>query len=331
MIQSDWLQVFKKKKIVVLGDVMLDEYLIGHVNRISPEAPVPIVSLEKEDLRLGGAANVALNLKSLGIETYICSIIGDDKDGESLLQLCKNQGIYSSGLQLVKNRKTTKKTRVLGNNQQLLRIDSEQINPINAEEEQFILKYLKELFNNEIDALIFEDYDKGCLTPFLIKEVIQLCKKYNVITTVDPKKNHFFNFQGVDLFKPNLKELKEGLNMDFNVIDNKEFNHAVEELRLKLEHKITLITLSEQGIYINNGVKHFIVPAHLRNIADVSGAGDTVISVATLCLLAGLSMENIAEVANLAGGLVCEKSGVVSIVLEELINELEEKNISISY
>lgn len=314
---------FKTKRIIVLGDIMLDAYMLGSVTRISPEAPVPIVSLTQEDERLGGAANVALNLVSLGAQAIICSVIGKDKEGKKLIDLFHSNHISSEGLIESDNRKTTVKTRIIGNNQQLLRIDSEQTNDISSFEEEKLFSKIESLIKTGIDALIFEDYNKGTLTVSLIEKVIKLCNENNVLTTVDPKKKNFFAFQGVTLFKPNLKELKEGLDLHFSMKDFPSFENAVELLREKLKHEITFITLSEHGVFIKNNAEKHKIAAHVRNISDVSGAGDTVISVATLCLTAGLKINEIAEISNLAGGLVCEKSGVVSIEKEELRLELE--------
>lgn len=316
-------ETFKTKKIIVLGDVMLDAYIIGNVTRISPEAPVPIVNFDKSEQRLGGAANVALNLSALEAKAIVCSVIGNDQDGENLINLLKENAISADGIVRSQNRKTTVKTRVLGNNQQLLRIDSEQTNDISTEEEYELLEKIEKLIEQGIDALIFEDYNKGTLSANLIAKVIELCVKNNIPTTVDPKKTNFFAYKGVTLFKPNLKELKEGLNVNFSMTDKAAFENAVDELRLKLSHKITFITLSEHGVFIKNEVRKKLVPAHVRTIADVSGAGDTVISLATLCLCSDLEIEDIAEISNLAGGLVCEKTGVVSIDKNELLQELQ--------
>lgn len=313
---------FSGKKIAVVGDVMLDAYLRGGVFRVSPEAPVPIVSLEKQEDRLGGAANVALNLVSLGAKAIICSVIGDDKDGNRLVDLLAEQGISSEGIVQSENRQTTVKTRVIGNNQQLLRIDAEQTDDINTTEENQIIAKIQHLIAQGIDALIFEDYNKGVLTQNVIEKIIQLCQENQVVTTVDPKKTNFLAYKGVTLFKPNLKELKEGLDVHFSIENKSDFENAVQKLEQILQNEITFITLSEHGVFIKNEAAKFYIPAHLRNIADVSGAGDTVISVATLCLTLGLPISEIAEIANLAGGLVCEKSGVVSIELPQLKAEL---------
>ncbi len=320
---------FSEKRIVVLGDVMLDTYLRGGVYRVSPEAPVPIVSLNKQEDRLGGAANVALNIISLGAEAIMCSVIGNDQEGNRLADLLTENGISNQGIVRSENRKTTIKTRVIGNNQQLLRIDSEQTDAISTGEELALFEKIDALIASGIDALIFEDYNKGVLTANVISTIIHKCKKAGVLTTVDPKKDHFLDYKGVDLFKPNLKELKEGLDVQFSILNRSDFESAVRQLETILNNRITFITLSEHGVFIQENNKKAYIPAHLRNITDVSGAGDTVISVATLCLTAGLSIQNIASIANLAGGLVCEQSGVVSIEKDQLRAELERLKINL--
>lgn len=320
---------FSEKRIVVLGDVMLDTYLRGGVYRVSPEAPVPIVSLNKQEDRLGGAANVALNIISLGAEAIMCSVIGNDQEGNRLADLLTENGISNQGIVRSEKRKTTIKTRVIGNNQQLLRIDSEQTDAISTGEELALFEKIDALIASGIDALIFEDYNKGVLTANVIATIIHKCKKAGVLTTVDPKKDHFLDYKGVDLFKPNLKELKEGLDVQFSILNRSDFESAVSQLETILNNRITFITLSEHGVFIQENNKKAYIPAHLRNITDVSGAGDTVISVATLCLTAGLSIQNIASIANLAGGLVCEQSGVVSIEKDQLRSELERLKINL--
>jgi rfaE bifunctional protein kinase chain/domain len=228
------------------------------------------------------------------------------------------EGIYASS-----NRITTVKTRVLSNNQQLLRIDSEDTSLISKEEETQLYQQIERIIEQGIDGIIFEDYNKGVLTSHLISSVMILAKFHGIPTTVDPKKDQFFSYRGCTLFKPNLKELKEGLKVEFDFKNDKDsFLKAVIELEERLENEISFITLSEYGVFIQaQGTPHFI-PAHLRNIADVSGAGDTVIAVATLCLVAGASAAEIAAIANIAGGLVCEQPGVVSIEKERLLNEV---------
>jgi rfaE bifunctional protein kinase chain/domain len=315
---------FVGKRILVIGDVMIDSYLRGKVNRVSPEAPVPIVSLEKEEDRLGGAANVAINLVAMGAVPIICSVVGTDKQSSDLKELLEASAISAKGLIFSETRKTTVKTRVIGNNQQLLRIDSEQTNAISDTEELLLINVVKSLIDNGVDGIIFEDYNKGVLTENFIKSIIAYANLNGIVTTVDPKKDNFLAYKNVTLFKPNLKELKEGLGLDFSFSTEKDkFEESVVKLESELNNSISFVTLSEHGVYIKQEKEVFYTAAHIRNIADVSGAGDTVISIATLCLVVGLPLNLIAEISNIAGGLVCEKSGVVSIDKDLLLKETE--------
>lgn len=313
---------FTQKRILVLGDVMIDAYLRGKVTRVSPEAPVPIINLSKSDERLGGAANVALNLLSLGAEPILCSLVGNDSAGNTFDGLMTKRGLSIEGIVKSNDRKTTVKTRVIGNNQHLLRIDEEEISPLNSDQELEVINKVKGLLNS-IDAIILEDYNKGVLTDRVIREVVKMANASNVIVAVDPKKDNFFSYENVTLFKPNLKELKEGLNLEFNFENGKKgFEDAIAQLESKMNNKISFVTLSEHGVYIKSEEGQSYLPAHIRTIADVSGAGDTVISVATLCLAIGLEPKEVAEIANLAGGLVCEVSGVVPIDKKLLMDEV---------
>lgn len=322
MSYQELFDQFSTKRVLVIGDVMVDAYLMGKVNRMSPEAPVPVVDLFEKDERIGGAGNVALNLAALGASPIICSVIGADSEGERLIQLFKDSNISTDGMYASSNRRTTVKTRVLSNNQQLLRIDSEDTTLINSSEETQLLSQITSVLESGIDGIIFEDYNKGVLTPSLISAVLALAEAHQIPTTVDPKKDHFFEYKGCSLFKPNLKELKEGLQVDFDFSSNKEaFLSAVSDLQSRLGNSISFITLSEHGVFIQEEEPIFI-SAHLRNIADVSGAGDTVIAVATLCLISGADVQTIAAISNIAGGLVCEQPGVVSIEKERLLNEV---------
>lgn len=320
------LDQFKTKRILVLGDVMIDAYILGKVHRVSPEAPVPIVSLNKQEERLGGAANVALNLKSLGATPVLCAVVGNDREGQRLRELMQEQEMIVDGIVSSSDRVTTVKTRVIGNNQQLLRIDAEDTHPLVQTEAIAFLNTVRGFIEEgNIDAIIFEDYNKGLLTPFVIEQTIGMAKAAGVLTAVDPKKDNFLAYKGVTLFKPNLKELNEGVGIQCSFTNRNSFDKAVQKLETVLANGITFVTLSEHGVYIKSKQGEEHIPAHVRNISDVSGAGDTVISVATLCLVSGCSIHTIAELSNLAGGLVCEKSGVVSIEPELLILECEGK------
>ena len=321
---QDLFDRFSTKRVLVIGDVMVDAYLKGKVNRMSPEAPVPIVDLFEKDERIGGAGNVALNLAALGASPIICSVIGADSEGKRLIQLFNEANISTDGIYASSNRRTTVKTRVLSNNKQLLRIDSEDTSLISKEEETQLYQQIERIVEQGIDGIIFEDYNKGVLTSHLISSVMILAKFHGIPTTVDPKKDQFFSYRGCTLFKPNLKELKEGLKIEFDFKNDKaSFLKAVAQLEESLENEISFITLSEHGVFIQQDQPVFI-PAHLRNIADVSGAGDTVIAVATLCLISGAEIHAIAAIANIAGGLVCEQPGVVSIEKEQLLHEVNK-------
>lgn len=326
MDNNQLFESFKQKRILIIGDVMVDAYLYGRVSRISPEAPVPIVNFQKSEERLGGAANVALNIASMGATPILMSVIGKDDAAKTIFNLLDQHDLSKEGLIDSEGRTTTIKTRVMGNHQHLLRVDREDITPINTKEESELLQRISNACKKGIDAIIFEDYNKGVLTPTLIKEAIKIAKKLNIPTTVDPKKDNFLEYKGVTLFKPNFKELKEGLGVEFSFEKGKKFEDAVEQLNKEIQAGMIFVTLSEHGVFIrSNDEKHYI-NAHYRNIADVSGAGDTVISIATLCLAADVELEWIAKIANLAGGLVCEKVGVVSINALELLNEMNKNN-----
>lgn len=313
---------FSDLKILIIGDVMMDTYLWGRVERISPEAPVPVVSVTKKENRLGGAANVALNVQSLGAQPVICSVIGDDQEGNEFLSLLKRQELSDEGIVRIIGRPTTVKTRVIGHHQQIVRVDSETDQQISGEASSLIFdKIQKIIAEQKIDAIIFEDYDKGLLSQDLISKTVALANQRQILTVVDPKKRNFLCYQNVSLFKPNLKELREGLKLDIDASRAQDMDDAVALLQNKLQAEMVMVTLSELGVYISSPEGHKLLPAHIRNIADVSGAGDTVIATATLCLAAGLDAFKTAEIANLAGGLVCEQVGVVPISYEQLLSE----------
>lgn len=313
---------FNKLNVLIVGDVMIDAYYFGKVDRISPEAPVPVVSVQRKENRLGGAANVALNIQELGANPILCSVIGNDDDAVIFDKLLASKKLSNQGIIKSNNRITTVKTRIIGNNHQMLRVDAEMDNDlIDQDKAELIAKIIAIINQQKIDAVVFEDYDKGIISPIVIEEVVNICNEKNIPTTVDPKKRNFLHYHNVSLFKPNLKELKEGLNIEINPKELEDVSTAVTQLNNQLNNKITFITLSEHGVYIANQNKQHHEKAHVRNISDVSGAGDTVISVATLCLALKQPIEIIAALSNLAGGIVCEKVGVVPIQKDELLAE----------
>jgi D-glycero-beta-D-manno-heptose-7-phosphate kinase len=313
---------FNHLKALIIGDVMIDAYMWGSVTRISPEAPVPIVSVYKRENRLGGAANVALNIQAMGATPILCSIIGNDEKSSLFLELMQQQGLSNKGIIADDSRITTVKTRIIGNNHQMLRVDSESENDSTTEATNNFFHKIKEIIEAEkIDVIIFEDYDKGVITNALIEKITQLANSKNIPVAVDPKKKNFMAYKGVSLMKPNIQELKDGLKSDFDHKNDEALFAAVHELREKLNLPFALVTLSERGILAAVDHENKLIPAHIRNIADVSGAGDTVISVAALCLAMKLPTEVIASLANLAGGLVCEHVGVVPVNKDHLYNE----------
>jgi rfaE bifunctional protein kinase chain/domain len=318
---------FNRLNIMIIGDVMVDAYLWGKVERISPEAPIPIVALRKRENRLGGAANVAMNIKSMGARPVLCSVIGDDDKGTIFLNLLRKEKIESKGILTSPRRITTTKFRIFGNNTQMLRVDEEVENDLSEHDMNALLNGIESIITKEkIDCIIFQDYNKGVITPSLIQRVIGLAKEWNIPITVDPKKRNFDSYIGVTLFKPNLKELKEGLKADFDPDDRDGLMQTAQLLRNRLNCDYVMTTMSEHGVMISmkekTEEKNIFVPAHLRSVADVSGAGDTVISVASLCLALKRSPYEIAYISNLAGGLVCEDAGIVPIGKEKLLKEI---------
>jgi rfaE bifunctional protein kinase chain/domain len=315
---------FKKQKVLIIGDVMIDSYLWGRVDRISPEAPVPVLSNIHIEKRLGGAANVALNIKAMGAVPILCSVIGNDDSGKEFIELMSFQNLTDVGIIIENNRITTRKTRVISSNQHLLRLDEEQDDYIRPEPEKRIIDFvLNILTEGSIDSVIFQDYDKGVITQRIINDVIKAANKQNVPVLVDPKKRNFLHYEKVSLFKPNFKELNQGLKAEIDKHDLESIASAMENLRKSRNHKMVMVTLSEMGIMINDKSEYHHISAEIRDIADVSGAGDSVISIACLCVAAGLPPIEIAALSNLAGGQVCERAGVVPVDKDQLIEEFK--------
>ncbi|TAE55643.1 MAG: D-glycero-beta-D-manno-heptose-7-phosphate kinase [Bacteroidetes bacterium] len=314
-----FLSACRNLRILVIGDLMLDRYVWGRVERISPEAPVPVVDVYEEEDRPGGAANVGLNLQSLGATALLCGLAGTDPAGEDMLRVLEDRGFDTRWVLRSPERRSTVKTRIMGNKQQALRIDREDKHPSTLAEQEAMLRLLQPALD-QADAVLFEDYDKGAIGPELIEAVIRRAQERNIPVTVDPKFRHFFHYAQCSLFKPNLKEINEALNLRLRADQPEALAEAVLHLRERMPHRRTLITLGEYGMLLVDEEGNFTqIAAHHRSVADVSGAGDTVISVVTLALAAGYSWEEAAELANLAGGLVCESLGVVPIRPEQLM------------
>lgn len=323
-----FLDRVRTTRMLVVGDVMVDAYLWGRVDRISPEAPVPVVQVTERSARLGGAANVAINAHVLGARPVVLTVIGQDANADLMERLFRDQGLSTAGLLRSPQRRTTVKTRIISGHQHVVRVDEEQEDDLNASDEQRLLDQVAELLRAERpEVVVLEDYNKGVLTEAVITGIIALAKAAGVPVAVDPKRKNFFTFRGVDLFKPNLKELRDGLKIDLNAADGTAMTAAISELQTRLGNRISMITLSEHGVQVQDGMHNARFPAHKRKIVDVSGAGDTVITVAALALAQGLPAPTIAQLANLAGGLVCEEVGVVPIDPERFRTECVRLNL----
>jgi rfaE bifunctional protein kinase chain/domain len=327
MTADELFSRFKSLRILVVGDLMVDRYLWGRVSRISPEAPVPVVDVNREENRLGGAANVALNLVALGATPVMLGVVGHDAEGASFLEICETMRLPTDGVMISRERRTTTKIRVIGNNQQMLRVDKEDTHPLSAAELGQVHTMLKDtLDRGGIHAIVFEDYDKGMLSAPLIAEIVAKATARGIPTFVDPKFANFWAYKHVTVFKPNLKEVREAMKEDLPTRDIPALAAAVEHLRTRLEAQHVLLTLSENGVLLSSPAPRAAlhVPAHLRAITDVSGAGDTVISTFSACWAAGCTPEASTRIANLAGGLVCEHVGVVPVDAVRLKAEIEQ-------
>lgn len=313
---------------MVIGDVMVDAYLFGKVDRISPEAPVPVVVVQSRSNRPGGAANVALNIKGLGAEPVLCSVVGRDQKGSEFLEILKQNELAVHGILQSNDRITTTKFRIIGNNSQMLRVDEEITTDLNKREKELLQFRIEHILREEkIDVIIFQDYNKGVIDEKLITKTIEIANKKSIPVVVDPKRKNFLSFKGVNLFKPNLKELYEGINGGFDSFSTENTQEAMKRLQEKIEAEMILVTLSENGVMIRaktaeGKYENTQIPAHLRSIADVSGAGDTVISVAALCLALQQDPKTMATISNIAGGLVCEAVGVIPIDKNKLQAEV---------
>lgn len=316
---------FMQLKVAVIGDVMLDTYWWGNVDRISPEAPVPVVAVSKREQRIGGAGNVALNVCSLGAQVSMISVLGKDDDGAQLTKLLQENNINTKYLLHSEHRITTNKIRIISRNQHMMRLDAELADDmISDDEERLIDAFGNYIVAENPNVVILEDYNKGVLTEYVIKSIVGLCKKHDILTAVDPKRKNFFAYEGIDIFKPNLKEVKDGLNMLAENINLHVLQDMHLQLQEKINHKVSLITLSEKGVFYQQDKDADIIPTHIRSIADVSGAGDTVIAAASLVFAATGNAKLMAEMANIAGGLVCEEVGTVAVDKDRLLEECKK-------
>lgn len=316
---EDILSNISGKSIAVIGDVMLDRYFWGSVSRISPEAPVPVIDIERETFHLGGAANVAKNLKTLGARPFLCGVIGADYYGRTFTEIARGSGIDTDGLYPDDVRPTTVKTRIIGNNQHIARLDREITNPLSEAGEQFIIDKLETA--DSLCGVIFEDYDKGAIERRLIERVSAFCRKRGIPVFVDPKFDNFFSYKDCFLFKPNRKEAEKALG--FKLTDKESIRAAGAKLLNLLNCENVLITLGAEGMTLfERGGDVSGVRTRARQVADVSGAGDTAIATLAAAIAGGAKIKEAAAMANFASGIVCEKPGIVAIEPEDLINSI---------
>ncbi|MGQ9863465.1 MAG: bifunctional heptose 7-phosphate kinase/heptose 1-phosphate adenyltransferase [Bacteroidia bacterium] len=314
-------QKIRQTRFLVLGDGILDRYIYGHAERISPEAPVPVIEVQREENRLGGAANVLLNLLSLGCDAYLCCSLGEDYEGQLFESLLRETGVSLFGVMHDPMRPTTTKIRVIAQGQHVLRIDKENRAPLSHQQQEKLLQKALQLLPS-VGGVIFEDYDKGVLSPYIIREIIGHAQQNHIPVFVDPKFQNFWSYEGATLFKPNLKELGDALRTSFHHAPLRAVEEGILELRQRMPHTYTVVTLGENGILAYSEEEGFFHdPAHKREIVDVSGAGDTVISVLATCVTTGLPLHTAVKLANLAGGIVCEHVGVVPLPRERWLRE----------
>jgi D-glycero-beta-D-manno-heptose-7-phosphate kinase len=316
---------FLGKKIIVVGDMMLDCYFWGDVKRISPEAPVPVVEIDNEFYRFGGAANCALNILKLGGIPFPIGIIGDDNDGNIFKLILKENGINSEGIMVDGNRPTTSKTRVIAQNQHVVRIDKESKEYISSKMEEMVYDHFLNIID-DAEGIILQDYNKGVLSDSLIRKIIKAGREKKKLITVDPKFTNFYSYENVTVFKPNRKEAGDILGTKIKT--SEDVTLAGKILLQKLNAEYILLTLGEEGIAVFERAKdEKRMPTKARKVADVSGAGDTVISTLTMALAAGASITEASYLANFAGGIVCEEVGIVPIEREILFAEVQKDGV----
>jgi rfaE bifunctional protein kinase chain/domain len=314
---------FDGKRIAVVGDLMLDRYYWGNVGRISPEAPVPVVEVESESTRLGGAANVANNIASLGGVPLMIGVVGNDHGGKELRNIISSNGFPTEGIVVDPSRPTTVKTRVIAHNQHVVRIDNETKQDIGPDMQDKILTILQSELK-KLDGVILQDYNKGVLVKDLIVEIISLARKDGKSVAVDPKFNNFFEYKNVTVFKPNRKETEEALSC--RLTDWESIDRAGKEMLRRLQAENVLLTLGERGMSLfqsTDAVTH--MPTKAIKVADVSGAGDTVVSTLAMVLAAGGDIKEAATLANFAGGIVCGEVGIVPVDREILFQTVLEQ------
>jgi rfaE bifunctional protein kinase chain/domain len=320
------LSEFKKKKIFVIGDLILDRYIWGKVNRISPEAPVPVVEVTDEEFLLGGASNVANNILSLGGRATIVGVAGNDRAGEILMEMLEKKGIQCGGV-FLSQRHTTVKTRVIAHNQQVVRFDKEVKDKIEGKVFMQLGEYIRRTLQGH-DAVIISDYKKGIVSSELVREIIKYSRPENIFVSVDPKVGHFQYYKNVSLITPNVMEASVASGIEIK--DEKSLINAGKSLLKKISCEAVLITRGEHGISLFRKDKVIHIPTVARNVYDVTGAGDTVIATFTIAYAAGATMEEAAVIANHAAGIVVGEVGTAVVTQEKLIQSFKTCRSSFS-
>lgn len=313
---------FNSKSILVVGDLILDHYIFGKVDRISPEAPVPVVWATKENFVCGGAANVGLNLVSLGAKTGLCGVLGNDHFGKVLLSHVSEKNIITDFIIKDNTRPTTIKTRIFAQHQQIVRVDWESVELLTLNSSKAVLSKIKKNID-DFDAVIIEDYGKGVINPTIVSELVELCKEKGKTVTVDPKEEHIDYYKNVTALTPNLKEAQVAANMKIKNKDQIPFLGKM--IMERLNPKALLITLGEDGMRLFEGNNDYHIPTTAQEVFDVTGAGDTVIAAFTLALCCGATFYEAAVIANFAAGIVVGKIGAATTTKEELFRKIEQK------
>lgn len=312
-----YIDLFRKTRVLVVGDIVLDHYIWGKVSRISPEAPVPVVHVTRENLHLGGAANVVNNIHALGGVVHVCGVIGHDEAGRQLLHLLSSQGIGTEGIVVDSSRPTTIKTRIIAHSQQVVRFDRESTLGVERDTHKRIFDFVKLRMEEGLDAIVLSDYCKGVVTQDLVRDIAKLAKKNKVVVSVDPKVSHFAMYSGVTILTPNLNEASIGSKIEIN--SEQTLLKAGTLLLKQLKCDAVLITRGEQGMSLfEPGGKVTHIPTVAREVYDVTGAGDTVISTLTLAMAAGVNKVDAARISNYAAGIVVGIVGTATVTPEEL-------------
>jgi len=314
----EYIKKFDKSRILVIGDLILDRFVYGNVNRISPEAPVPVVEVEKEIDLPGGAGNVANNIASLNGKVYLASVIGNDIVGEKLKTDLTKKEINTECIFTDETRFTTVKTRIIGQHQQIVRFDKESTHKLSQTMTEKIIDFIKSKIN-EIQTIIISDYGKGVINQLLLSKIINISKEKKIFVTVDPKVEHFLKYRYVSCITPNLKEAIQGMHLSYKTITEQDILNLGEKILKKLKCDSVIITRGENGmsVFVKNK-KAVHIPTRAKEVYDVTGAGDTVIAVLSLCLAAGADILTSSEIANYAAGIVVGKLGTATVNIEEL-------------